>query len=231
MGYAYASGEGPGAITPDGCSVEVYTRYPVGDEPKIIRGAVPRGSSILELGAGVGRVTHPLLELGYEVVAVDESAEMLAHISGADTVRASIQDLDLGRRFDAVLLMSHLVEIPDAELRLAFLRTCRRHVGDGGRVLFERLPPEVFDGMEPGERVRDGLTVRVREVNRPEPAVAAIVFEYEADGMTWTQSYVSRRLDDADLDAILGEADLTFDGFLTPDRAWFRAVPLAASPG
>lgn len=225
MTYSYASGAGPGAITPDGCSVELYARFPAGDEPRIIAESVPHGGRILELGAGVGRVTRPLLELGYQVVAVDESAEMLAHITGAPTVQASIQHLDLDQRFDAVLLMSHLVEIPDDELRTEFLRCCRRHVRDDGRVLFERQPPEWYDTVTTGERVHDGITVRRREIDRPEPGVVAMVMDYEADGMRWTQSYVSRRLDDADLDAILGEADLALDGFLTPDRGWFRAVP------
>jgi len=97
-------GSGPGAITPDGCAVELYELLPPGEEPAIVHTAVPPGASILELGAGAGRMTHPLLRLGHPVVAVDESPEMLARIHGAETVRAKIQSLDLGRRFDVVLL-------------------------------------------------------------------------------------------------------------------------------
>ena len=44
----------------------------------------------------------PLIALGHPVVAVDESPEMLAHVGGAETVRARIQDLALGRRFGVV---------------------------------------------------------------------------------------------------------------------------------
>jgi SAM-dependent methyltransferase len=55
---------------------------------------VPSGASILELGSGAGRVTHPLVELGYAVTAVDESAEMLARVRGARTVRSTIERLD-----------------------------------------------------------------------------------------------------------------------------------------
>jgi Trk K+ transport system NAD-binding subunit len=52
-----------------------------------------------------GRVTHPLIELGHEVAAVDESPEMLARVRGAQTVLARIQDLDLGAgRHGAYLL-------------------------------------------------------------------------------------------------------------------------------
>ena len=101
--------------------MELYELLPPGEEPAIVHAAVPPGASILELGAGAGRVTHPLLRLGHPVVAVDESPEMLARIHGAETVSAKIQSLDLGRRFDLVLLASHLVNVPDDDLRLRFI--------------------------------------------------------------------------------------------------------------
>ncbi|MED7820571.1 class I SAM-dependent methyltransferase, partial [Streptomyces chiangmaiensis] len=78
-------GTGPGAITPDGCAVELYSRLPIGGEPDIIAAAVPAGAHILELGSGVGRMTHPLLERGFSVTAVDESREMLERVRGART--------------------------------------------------------------------------------------------------------------------------------------------------
>jgi SAM-dependent methyltransferase len=86
-------------VTADGSPVEVYLLLPPGDEPEIVHAAIPRGASILELGSGAGRVTHPLLALGHEVVAVDDSPSMLAHVR-AETVCARIGDLDLGRTFD-----------------------------------------------------------------------------------------------------------------------------------
>ena len=57
-------GTGPGAITPDGCAVELYRRLAVGDEPDVIEAAVPAGSTVLELGSGAGRVTVPLAARG-----------------------------------------------------------------------------------------------------------------------------------------------------------------------
>ncbi|RSM66526.1 hypothetical protein DMH03_05305 [Amycolatopsis sp. WAC 01376] len=59
-------------------------------------GAVPDGASILELGSGVGRVTHALLDLGYPVVAVDDSPEMLAGVR-AEKVCSKIEELRLDR--------------------------------------------------------------------------------------------------------------------------------------
>src|SRR5690349_17564624 len=97
------SGSGPGEFTPDGCAVEVYERMPVGDEPEVIQRTAPAGASILELGCGAGRVTHPLVERGFRVTAVDESAEMLAKVHGTRTVRSPIEALHLNEKFDVVL--------------------------------------------------------------------------------------------------------------------------------
>ncbi len=101
-------GTGPGVITPDGCAVEPYSRLPVGIEPDVVAGAVSPGPHILELGCGVGRVTHPLLERGFVVTAVDEYQEMLDRIRGARAMRSAIEDLDLGETFDVVMLASFL---------------------------------------------------------------------------------------------------------------------------
>src|SRR5580693_1284759 len=102
-----------GHYAPDGSPVELYARLAAGDEPRIIHEAVAPRAALLELGCGAGRITHPLLALGHPVVAVDESPEMLAHVRGAETVRARIQDLALGRRFGVVLLASHLISTDD----------------------------------------------------------------------------------------------------------------------
>jgi len=91
----------------------------------------------------VTRLAQPLLDLGHSVLAVDQSPEMLAHVTGVETVRADIEGLDLRRRFDAVNLASHLVNVPDdRRLRTARLDACRRHVTDGGSVFIERYPPD-----------------------------------------------------------------------------------------
>jgi hypothetical protein len=58
---------------------------------------------------------------------------------------AEIQALGLGRRYDAVLLASFMVNVPDDRLRQGFLRACRRHVHAGGCVLLQRHEPAWFD--------------------------------------------------------------------------------------
>jgi SAM-dependent methyltransferase len=282
-GASSEHGSGPGPITPDGSAVELYALLPPMGEPEVVHAAIPAGASVLELGAGAGRVTHQLVELGHPVVAVDESPEMLTRIRGAapgapadarpveagstsagtasagmaptptgttptptattptptgttptptgqarvgvETVRARIQDLDLMRRFDAVLLASFLVNTPDDELRRGFLAACRDHLRDGGCVLVQRHPPGWFDEATEGERTRGGVIFRLRDLRRPGPGLLAATAEYQVGERVWTHTFTARRLDDGELAAALAEAGLVVDAYLTGDGSWVRAVP------
>ncbi len=112
-------------VASDGSPVEVYLALPPGETPALIDGAIPKGSTILELGSGPGRIARQLVSLGHRVVAVDDSPEMLSHIDYAETVLADLFSLDLGRRFDAVVAASHLINAPDRERRLELLAVCK----------------------------------------------------------------------------------------------------------
>lgn len=212
-------------ITPDGCGVELYARLPAFREPDVVHAAAGDGATILELGCGAGRVTHPLVEFGHAVTAVDESAEMLARVRGARTVLARIEGLDLGRRFDAVVLGSHLFNVPDDGPLGAWLATCRRHVTDGGSVLIEHHPPAWFETVADGERTVGGLIYRMRGVRRPAPGLVSATVEYAYGEDVWTQSFTARQITEDGLPRVLEPAGLTFAGYLTDDRSWFRAVP------
>lgn len=89
------------AIAPDGCAVEVYSLLEAHEEPALLAAVFPPGSTILEMGAGTGRITRPLVAAGYDVTAIDEPRAMLDRFSdaGAEQVLSSIQALELGRRF------------------------------------------------------------------------------------------------------------------------------------
>jgi SAM-dependent methyltransferase len=227
-------GSGPGAITPDGCAVELYALVPARDEPAIIDAVAPPNASILELGCGAGRVTHPLIAMGHEVVGVDESREMLAHIHGARTVLSRIEDLDLSMRFDVVVLSSHLVNVPDNDQQRAFLATCARHVLQTGCVVIQRHPVSWFDTLAPSRRSRptsDGgetITFVLDSITRPAPDLVAATAEYLIGDRRWTQTFVARRLDDAQLSTALAQVGLRLDdAYLTDDGGWVRARPLA----
>ncbi|WP_214102894.1 class I SAM-dependent methyltransferase [Acrocarpospora catenulata] len=219
-------GTGPGSIAPDGSAVDVYAMLKPDGEPELIHGAVPAGARVLELGAGAGRITHALLALGHEVVAVDDSPEMLRHVKGARTVVSPIQDLALPEVFDVVLLMSYVIDVADDELRAAFLRSCRRHVAEDGCVILQRQPPEWYDAVAPSVRVNgQGLRIEMTDLQRPGPGLLGATMRYTLGERTWTHYYLSKRLDDDFLEDALNAAGLTIAGFLTPDRRWVRAIP------
>ncbi|MGW7353866.1 class I SAM-dependent methyltransferase [Streptomyces sp. NPDC054784] len=228
------SGTGPGAITPDGCSVELYARLPAGGEPEIVAAAAPPGASLLELGAGAGRMTRRLVERGFRVTAVDESAAMLARVRDVRTVRATIEGLALGERFGAVTLASFLVNTPDGALRSELLRTCARHVAPDGCVLVQ-CEGEWHASVRPGAAwERDGLRVRLaaRAPAGPDGAggrAERITMEYAFEDAVWSQTFLSRFLDEAELREALDGAGLDFDRWLTEDRTWLRALPAAGA--
>ncbi|MFJ9658053.1 class I SAM-dependent methyltransferase [Streptomyces griseoflavus] len=222
-------GTGPGAITPDGCAVELYSRLPVGDEPDIIAAAVKPGARVLELGSGVGRMTHALLERGFEVTAVDESPEMLERVRGARTICGRMEEVDVGETFDVVLLASFLVHAGDVEVRRGILRTCVRHLAKGGCVLIQREGEDYHTDV-PRERVDPaGFTVRIVSVEPVGDGVDSVHAEYVFPDAVWTQTFRSRPLDRERFEEALGEEGLGVDRYLTADGMWVRAV--RADPG
>ncbi|MEU6772854.1 class I SAM-dependent methyltransferase [Streptomyces sp. NPDC046759] len=221
-------GTGPGAITPDGCAVELYGRLPVGGEPDIVAAAVPAGAHILELGSGVGRMTHPLLERGFAVTAVDESADMLSRVRGARTICSPIEDLDLGgEKFDVVMLASFLVHAGDEEVRRGMLRTCARYVAKGGCVLIQREGEDYHTDV-PRERADPrGFTVRIVSSEPMGNGANSVHVEYDFQDARWTQTFLARPLTEEQFESALKESGLEVDAYLTPDRTWVRAVSVA----
>lgn len=208
----------PGVGTaPDGSPVGFYLRLPELGEGEIVASALPAGATVLELGSGAGRITRQLVRLGFRVTAVDESAEMLAHVRDAETVEAPIEGLDLGRRFDAVLLASNLLNA-GPERRRAFLETCRRHAD---LVIVQALPP----GWSPEDRENLLGDVRSRlHVDRVDGRVVHGEMAYEAGGETWRHPFAMHVFaDEAELEAALAEAGLRLERMLAAD--WFVAVP------
>ncbi|MEU8542608.1 class I SAM-dependent methyltransferase [Streptomyces sp. NPDC048717] len=223
------TGTGPGAITPDGCAVDLYRRLGPGTEPEVIGSAVPAGATLLELGSGAGRVTAPLAERGFAVTAVDESAEMLEAVGerapGVETVLSSIEDLDLSRRFDAVVLGSFLVHTADVETRRALLATCRRHVKDDGRVLIQREGADWHVDLPRERHDPAGYTVRIMSAEPVEEGVNSVHAEYVFPDARWTQTFLSRPLTHEALAGHLEAAGLAFESYLTEDGTWLAARP------
>jgi 2-polyprenyl-3-methyl-5-hydroxy-6-metoxy-1,4-benzoquinol methylase len=225
----YATGRGPGHITPDGCPVDLYSLLPPGEaEAELVASVAPARGTVLELGAGAGRVTHRLIERGFTVVAVDESAQMLDRIDGAETVVSTIEDLQLRRRFDVVVLGSHLINLPGDDAVAALLDACARHVAPGGHVLIERRDPRWFDTATEGEVACDGIVYAVAGISRSGDRITA-TFTYTVEDRSWSQTFTTRRVDDDRLEHMLAEADLALAGYMDEARTWAAAQALTAS--
>ncbi|MPZ94133.1 MAG: methyltransferase domain-containing protein [Propionibacteriales bacterium] len=237
-------GTGPGAITADGCAVEVYARLAPAGVPELIHEHTAAGASVLDLGAGVGRIADPLTDMGHRVVAVDDSRDMLARVRSATTVHCSIEHLRLPDRFDVALLVSFLVNTPDADRRRAFLATARHHLAPAGAVLMQWHPPEWFDALAAGGSYsggarylpgrpyahEEGQLAATLEVESITDGVLSAVVTYDLDDQHWTHGWQTRRLTVEDLDTDLQASGLQFDRFLTQDRTWVRAAMAAREP-
>lgn len=121
----------------------------LGDDLEVYAGLGPSGGSILELGAGTGRLTAGLAERGFGVVGVDLAASMLARararVAALSTeVAARIElrqgdmtSLDLGQAFDLVMCPYFtLAHVPTGSAWRNTFGVAARHLKPGGLAAF-----------------------------------------------------------------------------------------------
>lgn len=97
------------------------------------------GGPVLDLAAGSGRLTVPLVRSGHRVTAVDLSADMLAHLRHAipdgaqvDCVVADMRELALDGRYGLVVLGATSITLLDREGRFRLYAGVRRHLAADG---------------------------------------------------------------------------------------------------
>lgn len=99
---------------------------------------------VLEVTAGTGRVTLPLLRAGVRITAVDVSLAQLKQLRdkaattglAVETVRADMRDFDLGRTFPLVIIpFQSLEELTEACDVTAALRCVHAHLDPAGRAI------------------------------------------------------------------------------------------------
>jgi SAM-dependent methyltransferase len=129
-------------------------------------------ASVLELGCGYGRVVTALAAPGRTVVGVEQDPELLAMAraavggldkarrAGVQLVQGDMRRVDLGRRFDRVLVPfgGLWCMLDDDELHAA-LTTTVRHLAPGGRVAFDVYRADAFHAeAEPDDVPDDAFT-------------------------------------------------------------------------
>lgn len=226
MSYGF-SGTGPGPQTPDGCSVELYRRLPYMGELDDIEAELAAHDAVLELGCGTGRLCARMLALGLRVTGVDESAEMLAQLpAGVEAVCSTIEALDLGRRWPAVLLASHLVNHPEPAVREAFVAAARRHLAPGGRFFVKRHDPAWLQMVQTGfVGAANGVAYHAERVER-HGAEVTMRLRYEMDSTNWSQSFTTTALSEDDVEHLLEVRGLVDCRWLGTRRLWVMAAAL-----
>ncbi|MHB0914047.1 MAG: class I SAM-dependent methyltransferase [Armatimonadota bacterium] len=109
--------------------------------------------SVLEVGCGTGRVIGKLAEMGYRVMGLDSSEQMvdyaLVHHMGLRIDQGNMRSFDLGERFDAVLCVgsTFTYNLTNDEVHTA-LSNFRKHCRDGGLLILGILNASRFLGSE-----------------------------------------------------------------------------------
>ncbi|ORB85260.1 SAM-dependent methyltransferase [Mycobacterium kansasii] len=222
---------GNSAVTRDGSAVEIYRRMPSLGEIEQVQSLLVPNSSVLDLGAGTGRVADALASLGHRVTAVDDSPDMLAQICKARAVAARIEDLRLAETFDAVLLMSNLVNYPNAQLRRAMLATVAHHLSPTGRAVIQWAPPSLLASRPAGwtkSLPANGVEVTLT-VHSNSGGITTGEFTLAADGQLWRQSLVLQRVSVATIRDELMAAGLGLTTAAPDSTRWLQVTSLPAA--
>ncbi|OBJ91854.1 hypothetical protein A9W97_11875 [Mycobacterium gordonae] len=213
-----------GPITRDGSLVEIYRRVSVTDEVNLITALLEPGGSVLDLGSGAGRIANPLADNGFQVTAVDDSADMLNHVRGAKTVQARIEDLRLPERYDVVLLASSLVNYPDVDARRGLLATVAHHLKPTGKAIIQWRPPDWFRQRPAGSYHRaDGDMKQTMTILQNDGDVVLGEFTLEYGGQSLTQSFEAHRVSVDEFRSLLDEVGLVLDTADPDSSEWLTA--------
>jgi SAM-dependent methyltransferase len=112
----------------------VYERSRPGYPVEAVRWALPAGARrVLDLGAGTGKLTELLLDLGLDVVAVEPSEPMRALIPGrAEVLAGSAEELPLADASVDAVLVGQAFHWFDADRALAEMARVVRPGGTAG---------------------------------------------------------------------------------------------------
>lgn len=122
------------------------------DIPFFVKEAQKAEGPVLELMAGTGRVSLPLLRMGIDLTCVDSSEAMLdvfreklrTEDLSAELICADICQLSLGRQFALIFIPFHsFAEITDPSQQQQALQAIRAHLAPTGRFICTLHNPPV----------------------------------------------------------------------------------------
>ena len=133
---------------------DLYVGDFLDDLPMYEKYAVQVGGSVLEIGAGSGRLTIPLAQTGFDVAAMDVSATMLAILDDrlkglpavvrnrVQIIQADVCELELGAKFGLVMVPYYVFNYlltPGAQSQA--LARIKAHLADSALVIVDAFIP------------------------------------------------------------------------------------------
>ncbi|WP_328303951.1 class I SAM-dependent methyltransferase [Streptomyces sp. NBC_00435] len=194
---------------------------------------------VLDLAAGSGRLTMPLLALGREVTALDLSEHMLALLrtrlglapaalrERCSVVRGDMSTFALGRRFPVIVLGTTSVSLLDEPGRAGLYEAVRAHLEPGGRFLLTTVAVDpAYTGpaeMEEKYTTDSGRAYRIFEYWATGDAARTVtIFPADAGAATGPVEVCTTRVGVLPADRL--EAELAAAGFTVRGRTALPAV-------
>ncbi len=192
------------------------------------------GRELLEFGSGTGRHGRLLAERAYRVTGIERSAAMVARAlpsPGFRCLPGDIRTVQLGRTFDAVLSLFHVVsyQVGNADVQAVFARAAE-HLLAGGLFVFDVWYSPAVLAQRPAVRIKrlaaDGLEITRLAEPRLLPNANRVDVNYTlfardtATGAvaTFTESHPMRHFSLPELDLLAEAAGferVSAEGFLT----------------
>lgn len=177
------------------------------DVPFFLREAKRAGGAVLELTAGTGRVSIPLLLAGTDLTCVDSSPAMLKVLRdklrtedlSAEVIQADMCELSLDRQFDLIFIPFHsFAEITDASRQRQALSRIHDHLSDEGRFICTLHNPPVRLKSVTGQRrelgnfpLPDGHMLALSSVENYDPVSKSVKGSQFYDVRCWDGSLLA----------------------------------------
>jgi SAM-dependent methyltransferase len=177
------------------------------------------GARILDIACGGGRHARAFEALGYDVVGLDLSSDLLQEADGITRVRGDMRALPFAGSFDAATSFFTSFGYFDDDGNRSVLRTAASALRSGGVYLLDYLNAIVVQTalVPESEEVRDGVTYRARRRIENGRVVKDVEILRGEETLSYTESvrlYIHNELVEmlaqAGLDAVAAYGD--FDG-------------------
>lgn len=132
---------------------------------------------LLEFGSGTGKHARLLVTQGYTVHGVERSADMVAQadlVPGFTCQQGDICEVQLGRRYAAVLSLFHVVsyQVSNSQLQAVF-KNAAAHLEQGGLFIFDFWYTPAVYAQQPSIRIKRMADDQVEITRIAEPEIYA----------------------------------------------------------